>query len=169
MEEDIKDISEYLQCSLCASAMEEHYIFCISCGYPEKGSEEEQTKFHARRILDVRNSSDARQGITGARNILFIIAGINFLWGIYYFFQSDQDLSLLIYFTILSVIYLVLGYWSQQKSLIALILGLLVYLTVIVLGAIYEPSSIITGLLLKVFVIVYLARGINAALQIKNT
>lgn len=170
MDEDIDDISEALQCSLCAAAMEENYIFCISCGYPEKGSEEEQTKFHAHRILNIRKSSDARKGITGARNILFIIAAINMLWGIFYFFQNVQDISLLIYFTIISVIYLILGYWSQQKALIALILGLLVYLTIIVLGAIYEPSSIISvsSLLIKAFVIVYLARGINAALQIKK-
>ncbi|GGG16292.1 hypothetical protein GCM10011344_16070 [Dokdonia pacifica] len=171
MEEDIIDISEQLQCSLCTAAMEENYIFCISCGYPEKGSEEEQTKFHAHRILNMRKSSDARQGITSARNILFIIAAINMLWGIFYFFQNSQDISLLIYFPILSVMYLVLGYWSQQKPLMALVLGLLVYLTVIVLGAIYEPESIISvsGLFLKSFVIIYLAKGINAALHIKKS
>ena len=52
----------------------------------------------------------------------------------------------------------------------ALVLGLLVYLTVIVLGAIYEPESIISvsGLFLKSFVIIYLAKGINAALQMKK-
>jgi len=168
MEEDVYETPKILQCSMCNEVMETHQIFCISCGYPEKGSHEEQSKFHANSVLNTHRSDEAKRGITGARNVLFIISGLNMLWGIFYFFQNEQEVSLLIYFTIISVIYVILGYWSQQKPLIALILGLLVYLTIIVLAAIADTSTIYSELLIKALVVGYLARGINAALQIKK-
>jgi len=157
-----------LQCSFCDVTMDENQAFCVSCGFPEKGTKQEQSKFHADRILNMRKSSEARSGITGARNTLFIIAALTMLWGVYYFFQLGKDSEILITYTILAVIYVVLGYWSQQKPLVALILGLLVYITIIVLAAIFEPATIFSGIIIKIFVIVYLAKGINAALHLKQ-
>ena len=163
-----EEILNSLQCSFCDAPMSENQVFCISCGFPEKGTEQERSKFHANRILEMRKSSDARSGISSARNTLFIIAALTMLWGIYYFFQLGKDSAVLITYTILSIIYLMLGYWSQQKPLVALILGLLVYITIIVLAAILDPTTIFSGFLVKIFVIVYLAKGINSALHLKK-
>ncbi len=166
MEEKILDS---LQCSICNAHMEENQIFCMSCGFPENGTTQEQSKFHAHRVLAMRQSSEARTGITSARNTLYIIAALTMLWGIYYFFQLEKDSAILITYTILSVIYLLLGYWSQQKPLVALILGLLVYITIIVLGAIGDVSTIFSGFIVKIFVIIFLAKGINAAMHLKKS
>lgn len=165
MEEKILDP---LQCSFCDTAMEENQAFCVSCGFPEKGTKQEQSKFHADRILNMRKSSEARGGITSARNILFIIAALKMLWGVVFFFLLDKDSEVLITYTILAIIYLVLGYWSQKKPLVALILGLLVYITIIVLGVILDPTTIFSAVIIRILVIVYLAKGIHAALHLKQ-
>ncbi len=156
------------QCSFCDSSMEESQVFCISCGFPENGTEQEKSKFHAHRVLEMRDTKDAKKGISSARNTLFVIAALTMLWGIYYFFKSNWDISIIITYMILACIYMVLGYWSQQKPLIALILGLLVYLTIIVLAALFEPSTILSGIIVKILVIIYLGKGINSALHIRK-
>lgn len=163
-----EEILNSLQCSFCDAPMAENQVFCVSCGFPEKGTEQERSKFHANRILEMRKSSDARSGISSARNTLFIIAALTMLWGIFYFFQLGKDSEVLITYTILSVMYLMLGYWSQQKPLVALILGLLVYITIIVIAAIFDPSTIFSGIIVKAFVIIYLGKGINSALHLKK-
>jgi len=84
-----------------------------------------------------------------------------------YFFRFE-DSATLIATGILAVIYVVLGYWSQKRPLIALVLGLLVFLTIVVIDAILDPSTIYKGIIIKVLVIGYLAKGINSAMQLRN-
>lgn len=165
MEELSRPIS---QCSHCSTAISIDDKFCISCGFPEGGTEQEQSKFHADRIIEHSKTKESAKVLRNARNTLFVIAALSFLGGLFLFFAMD-DFAGLIAQIILSVIYVVLGYWSQQKPLIALVLGLLVYATTVVLMALIEPSTIYRGIIIKIFVIVYLGRGINSALHLRKT
>jgi len=110
----------------------------------------------------------ARKEIKSGRNSLLIIAGLSFLFGVGYFFLHD-DSATLIASGILSIVYLGLAFWSQQRPLIALVLGLLVYLTTIVINAIVDPETIYKGIIVKVLIIVFLSKGINSALQLRKT
>jgi hypothetical protein len=141
--------------------------YCNDCGYPEGGTEQEQSGFHAKQIIRKRERNEASTQIKKGRNSLFVVAAIAFLSGIYYYFKLD-DTSVLIVNTILSLSYLLLAFWSQKKPLVALILGLLVYLTTLVINGLIEPETIYKGILVKIFILAYLGKGINSALQLRN-
>jgi len=90
------------------------------------------------------------------------MAGLNFLMGIF-IFSSSQDIPTLVASTILCIMYLLLAFWSSKKPLMALLLGLLLYLTTIIISAIVDPATIVKGLLIKIFIIAYLGKGIYSA------
>ena len=87
--------------------------------------------------------------------------------GFIYFFV-DQDIAVLVTNVVLGIIYLVLGSWTSKKPLVAILLGLLLYLTTIIISAIFEPSTIIKGIIFKIIIIAYLAKGVYSASSIKK-
>ncbi|MEM7187643.1 MAG: hypothetical protein AAF466_13400 [Bacteroidota bacterium] len=147
--------------------MKDEHVYCPACGYPQRGTAGEKSKFHARRVMSKSKANQAPVVIRQARNILFIIAGITFVYGLYLFFVYD-DIASLIAAAVMTSVYVILGYWSQHKRLIALVLALLVYATNLVVNAIAEPDTIIKGVILKIIIIYFLARGINSALHLRR-
>lgn len=169
----MEEIQQELQpleqtCSKCETVIPEGQKFCSSCGYPENGTASEKAKFNADQVISNSKSKDAPKQIKSARTTLFVISGLALLSGIIFFFMTD-DSSTLIAGGILAIIYLGLGFWSQEKPLIALVLGLLVYLTNIVINAVIEPESIGKGIILKVIIILFLIKGINSALHLRKS
>lgn len=165
MEEILTPIAH---CSKCDTPLPEHQVFCASCGYPERGTDAQKSKFQGQKVLKEREKREAGKKIKSARNTLFIVAAFTFLIGVYYYFQLDRNSGVLITNTILAIVYLLLGFWSQKKPLVSLILGLLVYLTVIVLMGILEPLSIAKGFIFKIIILIYMGKGINSALELKK-
>ncbi len=154
-------------CKECETVLKDEHTYCPSCGYPQRGTAGEKSKFHAQRVMNKSKANQAPKVIQQARTILFVIAGITFLYGIILFFSLD-DMASLIAAAVMASVYVVLGYWSQQKPLVALVLALLVYSTNIVITAIAEPSSIHRGIILKIIIIYFLARGINSAIHLRR-
>lgn len=155
-------------CSHCKTVIPTGQKFCTSCGYPEEGSEQEKAKFHADRVMNQSKTNDAPKLIRQARNTLFAIGGITFLYGLYEY-ATMPDMAVLVAYLILTAIYVTLGFWSQRKPLISLVLGLLVYLTIHVLSALVEPETIVKGIILKVVIIFFLVKGINSALHLRKS
>ena len=58
--------------------------------------------------------------------------------------------------------YLGLAFWSRKMPFPAAIVGLVIFLTLIAAGAVLDPSDLYKGILVKVLVIVGLARAIQA-------
>lgn len=168
MEELISQPQDVINCSHCGSPMAPDKIYCVHCGFPERGTDSEKSKFHANRVLEQRKGDYAKKEIKTARITLLVIAGLSFLFGIFVFFLNDDSASL-IASGVIAIIYLGLAYWSQQKPLVALVLGLLVYLTNLVINAIIEPETIYRGIIVKVLIIAFLAKGINSALQVRKS
>ncbi len=154
-------------CSKCNDIIEIESVYCSNCGYPEHGTKSDVSKYHAYRAIERNKNMDADKRIRSARNTLYVMAGISVLVGVFGFFMN-YDSATLITNGILSVIYLVLGYWSSEKPVMALLLGLLLYLTTIIISAVFEPSSLIKGILWKGIIIVFLAKGLYSALSIKK-
>jgi len=154
-------------CTHCEIPITETTTFCPECGYPEKGTEQDVAKFYARRAMAKNNTIDAEEKINSARNTLFVIGGVIMLFGFINFF-SDNDMATLIVNVIICAIYILLGFWTKQKPLIALLLGLLLYITTVVISAIFEPMSLVKGILWKVLIIGYLGKGIFSASAIKR-
>jgi len=155
---------QYPVCSQCSTEMISASKFCTHCGFPEQGDEKEKAIFHAKKVMKKNQVADDHKKINSARNTLYWMAGIFFVFGLFYFFTTN-DTGTLIVNVILAVIYLVLAYWSQTKPFAALLSALLLYIMVIALNAIVEPMSLIQGILFKIIIIAFLVKGINSASQ----
>lgn len=156
-----------MQCSLCETSLGDGSVFCSNCGYPERGTEKEKAVYHASKVMKKNKHFDAEKKIKSARNTLYVMGGFFFLYSMFYYFNGN-DLAVLTTNLILAISYFVLGYWSIKKPLAALLLGLLLYSTVVIISAIVEPASLISGILWKVLIIAYLGKGIYSALGLKN-
>ncbi|WP_299098523.1 zinc ribbon domain-containing protein [uncultured Winogradskyella sp.] len=167
MEEPILTEVKNLECSKCNTLMIAETVFCPECGFPEHGTEKDVAQFHARNIMKKSNELDADKKIKSARNVLYIIAGVTMLFGFIFFF-TDQDASVLVTNVVLGIIYLLLGSWTSKKPLVAILLGLLLYLTTIIISTIIDPATIIKGIIFKILIIAYLGKGVYSASSIRK-
>ncbi|GAA4111582.1 hypothetical protein GCM10022393_09400 [Aquimarina addita] len=151
-------------CSQCNFGITLETKFCTHCGFPEHGDEKEQAVFHANKVMKKSKIKDDAKKINSARKTLYWMAGIFFVFGLFYYFTL-QDISVLLVNVVLAVIYLVLAYWSQKKPFAALLSALLLYLTVVAMNAIAEPVSLFQGIIFKILIISFLIKGINSASQ----
>ena len=167
MEEIIESTENLQLCSLCKTEIELDSVFCGSCGFPENGTDQQVNIFHRRLSFNKNQKREADKKIKSARNTLYVLAGITILFSTIQFF-SHQDTATLITGYILGVIYILLGSWTSKKPLMAVLLGLLLYVTTIVISAIVEPQTIIKGIIFKIIIIAYLTKGVFSASSIKN-
>lgn len=65
----------------------------------------------------------------------------------------------------LAALYLVLWWWAKRKPLPATLIALLVFVTVMVVSAVFEPSTIYQGILVKIFFTLALVRAVTAAAE----
>ena len=151
-------------CSQCNLEIVKETKFCANCGFPENGEEKEKAIFHANKVMKKNEVIDNQKKIKSARNTLYWMAGISFVYGLFYFIRIQDSASLIIQ-TIISMVYLVLAYWSQKKPFAALLSGLLLYLTIIATLAIVEPTSISSGIIFKIIIITFLSKGVYSASQ----
>ncbi len=63
----------------------------------------------------------------------------------------------------MAAIYLGLWWWAKRNPLPAALIALLLFITVTVINAVMEPTSMYQGVIVKVFFVVALARAIGAA------
>jgi hypothetical protein len=69
---------------------------------------------------------------------------------------------------LLSVIMLVLAWWSRFKPLAAILIATAIYAAVQVISAIMDPATIAQGIVLKILVIAILVKGIKGALSLRT-
>ncbi len=62
----------------------------------------------------------------------------------------------------LSIIYFGLWFWAKKNPYAASLVALLLFLTVIVISAVYEPSTLYQGILIKILFIAALAKAVTA-------
>jgi hypothetical protein len=159
---------EIFECKCCFEKINPVDQFCQKCGFPLKGSDSEQQEFMYRRSFKKSELDFLAKKIESAATTLYVLAGLSFLIGIVYFFinrTTDDGSALLITYTIIAVIYLLLGVWSKTKPLASIISGMVLYVLLEIMGAIDNPLNIFKGIILKVIIISYLIKGLMSALE----
>ena len=68
----------------------------------------------------------------------------------------------------LAVIYFGLWLWSKKNVFAAALSALIIFITVIVVSAILDPSTIIQGILIKILVIVGLMSAVSAGIRVRK-
>ncbi|WP_108803447.1 zinc ribbon domain-containing protein [Aquimarina sp. Aq107] len=157
-------IQQPLLCSQCNTEINLESKFCTECGFPENGDEKEKAVYHARKAMKKNQIIDDHKRINSARKTLYWMAGISFVVGLIYFFRT-QDTGELIAQMVIAAIYLMLAYWSQKKPFAAILSGLLLYLTILAIITIAEPTTIFKGIIFKIVIIAFLAKGVYSASQ----
>ena len=105
-----------------------------------------------------------------ARNVLFVIAAIQLFVGILF---GTQEVGLTRIFVIgilafISLIFFLLGLWTNRKPFDAIITGLIIYSTLLIGDAILDPPSLAQGLIFKVVVYLLLFSALNNAREVQR-
>ena len=156
------------ECTCCFNKIKPEDQFCPACGFPLKGSAEIQQQFFENRNYQQMEMAGLKEKIKRAGTSLYLLAGIFLLYGLVYFFigiREESASAILITYAIIAVIFLLLGYLAEKKSLAAIISGMVLYLLVILMDFIQNPFNIARGIIFKVVIISYLIRGLVSAME----
>jgi hypothetical protein len=156
------------ECKCCFVKINTTDSFCQACGFPLKGTDDEQRQFFTHRNYGHMEMDSLKGKIKSAGTTLYVLAGVFLIYGLIYFFlqrNGDNAPALLITNAAVAVIFLLLGYWSEKKPLAAIISGMSLYILVQLLAAFDDPLSILKGIILKVIIISYLIKGLTSALE----
>lgn len=157
-----------LECTSCFGKVMEADQFCQSCGFPLKGSEEEQRQFTYNRQYQQMEINGLAQKVKSARNALFVTAGLFLLNGLAYFaFHPGENTAsaVLITYGVLAVIFLLLAWWAEKKPLASLISGMVLYVLIFLMDVIADPRNLYQGVLIRIIVVVYLVKGLMSAME----
>lgn len=162
------DTAENIFCAACHQQTTTDFTFCNNCGYPLKGTEEEQQNFMTQLTVNQIDLEEYHNKIKKGRNSLYYVAVAFAVGTLLEIAQaSDQSLkvAMLIVCLIVCSIFVFLAIWSKRKPLAALVSGSALYGILIASSAIVDPLSLFKGIILKIIVIVCLINGIRAALD----
>lgn len=149
-------------CENCGTVGETTKKFCSKCSFPTGGTEEEKTSFRLlvssrKRFLEVANDKTKR-----AKIVIYILAGIFFVFGLVIGFLSD-DFETMIVNLFLSVLFLVLAAWSNRNPFGAILTAFIIYLTIQVANVFIDPATLLQGIIIKIVVIAAFVKGIRSA------
>lgn len=106
---------------------------------------------------------DQNKSINQGRIALFAIAAIQLLASYFSISMREIPFQLVIPDLVMAVLFLGLGILSFKKSYLALLLGLFMYLTIILIVALISPITLFSGWLLKVIIITTLIYATSVA------
>lgn len=123
--------------------------------------QQEETIFDERDFLLEGYDKHVRQ----ARNALFIIAGLLVLTGLLSSLNASEEMLIYVWVEILIMVaaFVALGFWSKKKPYTAILIGLILFIAYMGLYIIIDYTNIFSGILVKIFIIVYLVKGLNNA------
>jgi hypothetical protein len=170
--QSIEDASIVIQsntsttCYVCEKQPSSDDLFCSNCGYPLQGTEDEQNDFVSNWNFKHFELEEMNRKVQKATNSLYVLAGLSFISAfIFYGIASEGSNPMPVVITtfILSTIFLGLAFWSKKQPVAAIISGLSLYLIVQILGMIEDPWSLFSGAIVKVFIIIFLLKGLRSA------
>ncbi|MBK6986475.1 MAG: zinc ribbon domain-containing protein [Bacteroidetes bacterium] len=165
-------ISNPSVCHYCKSkGLTESDKFCPNCGFPQRGSQALMKNF----IWNINNKHTLlykqKKAVSKARNILFVLSGLFAFFAILLGLLIDTNMAILISNFVVSLIYLSLGLWSKQNPFPAILTGFFVYISLMVINAVIEPTTLLKGLFMKVIVIgafVYGYKGVKESEELEK-
>lgn len=131
---------------------------------PERRSPEEiKRSFEmAKKIMADKKKKEREKDVQWARGALMVLGVIQVLIGLYWYQKFHLQESLIIDGGI-GAAFIGLSIYAKQKPVQALTYGLVAYVLMIALSVVIFNNSPFNGIILKIFVIMTLVAGINAA------
>src|SRR6478609_8513589 len=154
--------SDIVTCENCGSTNQNAQKFCSKCSFPINGTEEDKKKFKTKIRGHKFLMAEAEKEAKTAKTIILVLAGFVLLMGLYQGFVND-DFATMIVNLCISLLYLILAAWSNKNPFGAILTAFIIYITMNVINAFFEPSSLLQGLLVKIFFIGAFIKGIRSA------
>jgi hypothetical protein len=155
-------------CGYCTKSCDPNDNFCMFCGYPLKGTDQEQKNFLANIAVSKIDLAEAEKKIKSARNYIYALSGFTLLSGIVVYYTRD-DIAFLIVNVILSAIYGGLGYWANKKAFAAILSAMILYVTVNIFNAFIDPATLAQGVIFKVLIVVMLVEALRSSIEWEKT
>jgi hypothetical protein len=162
-----ESIGQIKECENCSFHNLIDRKFCSQCSFPIGGTDEEKRNFNLTVSSRKRLLSDAKEKIKSAKTIIYVLAGLFFLTGVFVGLVNDDFASMIVSLFI-SLLYLIFAAWSDKNPFAAILTAALVYVTVQVVNAFVDPMTIGSGIFLKIFFIAAFIKGIRSALEAQN-
>jgi hypothetical protein len=155
-------MEEQTLCSLCKKVISPEDIYCNNCGYPENGTDEVKGKYDLKIKLKKNVVDGAHKKLKNLKTMLFIIAGLNFVIGMYLitddFTFTDGLVSL-----IASLVYLCCVAWVNKQPLTGVLAAFIFWILTQLSVLLVDPLLIFQGIILKIIFISIFVKGIASA------
>jgi hypothetical protein len=106
--------------------------------------------------------AEAEKEAKTAKTIILVLAGFVFLMGLYQGLAND-DFATMIVNLCISLLYLILAAWSNKNPFGAILTAFIIYITLNIVNAFFEPTSLFQGIFMKIFFIGAFIKGIRSA------
>ncbi|WP_295798597.1 hypothetical protein [Mucilaginibacter sp.] len=164
--------SPVLRCDGCFTAISDVDVYCANCGYPLKGTPDEQKRFIYRQNKSDFDLVAFTKRVKNAGETLYYLAGYFIFAGLvntWHFWGVDNMLAIVIPNLILAMLFVALAGYSAKKPLACFISGLALYVVVEILIIVNNPGSIgLVSLIIIGVIIGYLIKGIKSAVDIEK-
>lgn len=165
--ETIINESSNVTCENCKAVVEASKKFCPHCSFPIGGTEEEQRSFRLTVSSRKRLLSDANDKIKSAKQIMYVLAGLIFIFGLIQGFAND-DFGTMIVNLCISLLYLILAAWANKNPFGAILTAFIIYVSLILVNAVIEPTTLFSGIIMKVIVIGGFIKGTRSAKEAQD-
>lgn len=153
------------KCPKCSAVTEMDAQFCHNCGHP-------LDSLHAKAAIapsPVPIPDPAiEKGIRQARTTLLVVAIIQIFSGLIFVAIQSQDTFAIAGVFVVSAVFFALWFWAKKNALPATITGLVTFVTLHVAEAMIDPRQIYQGIIMKILVVTFLAKGVGAAINYRN-
>ena len=153
---------ESLTCENCKAVYQANQNFCDQCSFPVGGTDHAKQSFRLHVGMHKQWLRDANKETGTSKIIIYVLAGIFLLMGLYRGFFVD-DFTNMITNLVISVIFLVLASWSDTNPFGAILTAFIIYLTVQLYNFFLDPSTLFQGIILKAIIILGFAKGVRSA------
>ena len=164
--EQAQEAQTVSNCPHCSHKLgEDQAKFCPKCGFPVLGTEKEKDNFL--RLLKANQEvlADAKKKINRVKIMLYIIGGLQVFLGLMLFMAEMVEDSAIVGISsiIVGLIMFACSVWVKRKPVTGILVAFSFYMLLHIANAIIEPSSIASGLILKIIVIAVFISGIKSA------
>ncbi|HEV7231416.1 MAG TPA: hypothetical protein VGO45_08820 [Bacteroidia bacterium] len=156
-------IKDFTVCYFCKTkGLSEADAFCPNCGFPQRGTEEQQKKYVGDHMVQKIRLDEMGDAIIKARNMLFTISALTLIPYLIASIKTGEVVVFLIGIFV-ALLYAGLALWSRTQPFSAILTGMILYVSLWALYTIINPINFFSGILYKIMGLTALYYGYNAA------
>ncbi|MCW3125981.1 MAG: hypothetical protein JWO03_1639 [Bacteroidetes bacterium] len=154
-------------CTVCTKELNIQELSCPFCTYPVRGEKDEQDRFmstyNSQRSLYQNYMTESLK----ATKSLYWLSGASVVGNMIMYAVTNESNFLIAAFLV-PIVFIPLALWSRTNPFPALLTALILYILIILTDAIGNPAYVSKGAVFKVFIIIYLVKGVNAGYKSKK-